>query len=169
MFEQALYIVAGAGTVMMAAALFLKKRTGQHQVSRPQQWERAEVEKSLERFVQQIKRENDAVTREMQRVKTDTRKEVAELRQRLEQAEAELARLTAQVASLGGAGDTSSRERAAEPADLLALRDRYRRAFEWRQQGLDLDEIAKRLGAGRGELELIFSLAAPVEKGGGHG
>jgi single-stranded DNA-specific DHH superfamily exonuclease len=171
--EQALYILFGAGAIIMTAALFMKKQAGstlpEQNSSLQRQWERAEVEKSLERFVQQIKQENEAVTIGMQRTKADLQQEVARLRHRLDQVETELAKLAAHVQALGEHNNLRPREQEAQVDDILSLRERYRRAFEWRQQGLDLDEIAKRLGAGRGELELIFSLAAPQERGEGHG
>ncbi|CFJ42119.1 Uncharacterised protein [Mycobacterium tuberculosis] len=51
---------------------------------------------------------------------------------------------------------------------MLALKERYRRVFELEKEGLSPDEIAKRLGAGRGEIDLIFMLAAKHERGQAH-
>lgn len=170
--DLSLYILFGAGAFIMMAAMLMKKRSGPSQPSQPatqKQWEQAEVEKSLQRFVQQVKQENEAVVAGMQRTKAEWQQEVVQLRDRLGQAEAELMRLTAQVQSLQSqVNRVSPQEKETEPEDVLALRERYRRAFEWKQQGVSLEEIAKRLGAGRGEIELIFSLAAPQESGEAH-
>jgi membrane-bound lytic murein transglycosylase len=172
--DQALTILFGAGAFFMIAAFFIKNRSDSsrsaHTAVVQKNWERAEMEKSLQHFVQQVKQESEAVALGMVRTKADLQNEVAQLRDRLEQTEKELAGLTAQVQSMQTLVNRAPRLEIQEEADdLLSLRERYRRAFEWRQQGLDLDEIAKRLGAGRGELELIFSLASPQERGENHG
>jgi TolA-binding protein len=156
-------ILIGAGVLIILVSLMMKK-------SSPGDGILAEMEKSLQRFVLQVKRENESVAAGVHESKQELIREVAQLRERLGQAERELAVLARQVQSLQAQASFSrQQESAEEPADTLALRERYRRVFELKQEGLGLDEIAKRLGAGRGEIELIVSLASPQERRDGDG
>lgn len=172
--ENPLYLLMGAGVLIVIVALLMKKQRGQNvdQTSQlaQKQWDRAEMEKTLQRFVQQIKQQNEAVQSDLRRANSQLAQEAANLRQRLEKNEQELAQLAKLVNALRSSGTPlANQQESAEPRkpdeDILALRERYRRVFELQQEGLHIDEIAKRLGAGRGEIELIFSLAAPHERG----
>jgi TolA-binding protein len=151
-------ILIGAGVLIILVSLMMKKTS-------PGDGIRAEMEKSLQRFVLQVKRENESVAAGVHESKQELIREVEQLRGRLSQAERELAALAKQVQSLQAQANLSrQQEPAEEPTDTLALRERYRRVFELLQEGLGLDEIAKRLGAGRGEIELIVSLANPQQR-----
>lgn len=125
--------------------------------------DKAETEKKLQQLAKQCKQEKDWV----QAHHAQLLQELGGLRERIEQLERSGSR--AQQAEPGNLLADSA---AAAPAvegpqdkDLLALRERYRRAFELQQEGLGPDEIAKRLGAGRGEIDLIFALATRKERG----
>ncbi|GAA4700956.1 hypothetical protein GCM10023228_00660 [Brevibacillus fulvus] len=152
----------------MIAALFLKQRSPKAEASGT--LDQKEIERTLQRFVSQIKQENEKVRAELRQTKDEMASELAALRQELEQAEARYQALTVQVRSLGERKQATEEEetRAEDQSDILALRERYRRVFELKGQGLSLDEIAKTLGAGRGEIELIVSLASPAERGAEH-
>jgi DNA-directed RNA polymerase specialized sigma24 family protein len=159
------YILIGAGALIMTAALFFKRvRTAGLDGNTPPQapWDKADMEKSLQRFLNQIKHEQKAAEVRFTQASAALAEEVAELKQRLARAESELAawRAAGQAAVSGAPG-----EREEELADAFALRERYRRVFDLLQEGLAADEIAKRLGAGQGEIELILSLAGPRERG----
>jgi TolA-binding protein len=164
-------ILVGAGVLIILAALLMKKpsRSDALQGNMITAVERSELEQSLQRFVQQVKRENEAVAVGVHQTRQELIGEVAQLRERLAQTEGQLAVLARQVQSLQAKAILSREERSDEAEDALALRERYRRVFELRQEGLELDEIAKRLGAGRGEIELIVSLAGPQERRGADG
>lgn len=170
--DQPLYLLLGAGTLIVIIALLMRRPPYTELNVQPiqTQMDRAEMEKSLQRFVQQIKHENEAIVADLKRTKAELSGEVAFLRQRLEKSELEVAKLSKQLASFETErtklqSKQSEIEASAEDQDMLALRERYRRVFELKQDGLSIDEIAKRLGAGQGEIELIFSLAAPYERG----
>ncbi|WP_134700400.1 hypothetical protein [Ammoniphilus sp. YIM 78166] len=45
------------------------------------------------------------------------------------------------------------------PRDVLHLRNRYQEVFELFKEGKSIEEISKKLGYGKGELELILQLA----------
>jgi DNA-directed RNA polymerase specialized sigma24 family protein len=158
------YILIGAGALIMTAALLFKReRTAGSDETTPQgPWDKADMEKSLQRFLNQIKHEQKAAEVRWTQANAALAEEVAELKQRLARVESEWAAWRAAgEAAVSGAPRASEEEL----ADAFALRERYRRVFELRQEGLSPDEIAKRLGAGQGEIELILSLAGSRERG----
>lgn len=171
--DQPYYLLIAAGSLIVIISLFLKKSVPNQPDAQTflvqKQLERTEMEKTLQRFVQQVKQENESVVVGVHRTKTDLTNEVTQLRERLQNAEEELSQLSKQVQGFQNQlqNRTVSRQTETEEAeeDILALRDRYRRVFELKQEGHHIDEIAKRIGVGRGEIELIFSLATPHERG----
>lgn len=170
--DQPLYLLMGAGALIVIIAFLMRRPRHKDAEVQPvqTQMDRAEMEKSLQRFVQQIKQENEAVLADLGKTKSEAREEISALRLRLEKSEQEMEKLAAMISSIQTGGvlprETSTELGAAEgEPDILALRERYRRVFELKQDGLSIDEIAKRLGAGQGEIELIFSLASPHERG----
>jgi DNA-binding NarL/FixJ family response regulator len=174
--DQPLYLLLGAGVLIVIVALFIKKSGEQenHQTAViHKQMERAEMEKALQRFVKQVKEENERLVDDFRQTKRELLQQIAHLEERMQRAEheitehAKLAKARLQQAALKKNEPTGETD--AEEEDLLALHERYRRVFELKQEGLRIDEIAKRLGAGRGEIELILSLAAPNERGSSHG
>ncbi len=170
--DQPVYLIAGAGIIIMIIALFLKKPTGSKAFDAQtmlvqKQLDRAEMEKTLQRFVQQVKSENEAVVANVRNTKAALHDDIDVLRERLYTLEEKLEEMSQQI-SLSRQQTTLADELHAQGGDprtedSLLLRERFRRAFELRQEGLHIDEIAKRLGAGRGEIELIFSLSAQGE------
>jgi DNA-directed RNA polymerase specialized sigma24 family protein len=169
--DQPIYLLLGAGVLILAVALFMKKENGDRgnlqRAMMHQPMERAEMEKALQRFVKQVKEENEKLADEMRLSKQSLEQQIARLEERVQAAEQRLAGLGENSpTSRGNTGEAPAVE---EEEDLLALHERYRRVFELKQEGLDIEEIAKRLGAGRGEIELILSLASPHERGSTHG
>lgn len=174
---QPIYLLFGAGAVIVMIALFLKKGKAERPASDAyllhKQQERAEMEKALQRFVAQVKQENEAFLSEVRRQKQEIADQLAAWEQRLRTAESGLAEVSQQLRAWqarvqAGAQASGDETNAPEHEDTLALRERYRRVFELQQEGLDSEQIAKRLGAGRGEIELILSLAAPAGRGAAH-
>ncbi|REK64185.1 DUF6115 domain-containing protein [Brevibacillus sedimenti] len=158
------YILMGAGALIMAAAFLSKrKQTAASVETAPNEaWDKADMEKSLQRFLNQIRHEQKATEGRWTQAHAELAKEVAELKQHLARMESEWSAWSA----AGQAADAEApRTSEAVAADVFALQERYRRVFELRQEGLSSDEIAKRLGAGQGEIELILSLAGSHERG----
>ena len=151
----------------MILALFIKRKSPIDSDSATQMirtTDKAELEKSMQKISRQLKQENERLSADVQDTRADLLQEVQQLRKRVEQLENQakerlpiVETTEVKVSSLPKESDTE--------VDMLALRERYRRAFELANEGLSYDEIAKRLGAGRGEIELIFSLAAKNERG----
>lgn len=172
--EQPYYLLLGAGAFIMIAALFLKKGSNAPAVTAAlaaqKQAERAEMEKALQRFVKQVKEENDQLAGEVRHARQELQQMITAVENRLQAAEIKIAQLSAQIyqAAATEGSEQTEKEEARPNEDLLALQERYSRVFELKKEGLQLDEIAKRLGAGRGEIELIFSLAGPSERGTAH-
>lgn len=163
-------ILIGAGVVIVLLALFIQGKSGRDNDSAAilthRTTDKVEMEKSLQRLGKQIKQEQDLVAGELQRTRSELLLELSQLRKRVDQIESDWNAEQTQVET----GDSHTNENSlkrAEPIgiDMLALRERYRRAFELDKEGLSPDEIAKRLGAGRGEIDLIFSLATKHERG----
>ena len=155
-----IYIVAIAiGLGIMLFSLFLKKEAGDSSFVQQRRLERfqAELEKALQQINKQAGERQALIAREAEETRLSLMEEIASLRRRLE--ELENAENRASRSSGTGRGGQEKEE---EP-DLLALRERYQRVFELADEGLTPDEIAKRLGAGRGEIDLIFLLAAKRE------
>jgi len=169
--EQSLYLLLGAGAFIFILSLFIKSpassSTDSQAVLVQKQLERAEMEKTLQRFVHQVKKENELVLTGIQKKNEALQSEMASLHQRLAEVEQENADLRRRFEMLPPADHSSSKQED-ESEDALLLRERYRRVFELKEQGLTIDDIAKRLGAGQGEIELIFSLASPTERGTTH-
>ncbi|MET3288521.1 RNA polymerase subunit sigma-70 [Brevibacillus fluminis] len=179
MLEQPIYLLMGAGLLILLIALFLTLRqkgaSGQEQSRSHEQklQERQEMEKSLQRFVHQVKQENELVVANLRKTKENLRSDLDQLEERIQTLESELGAVREQLASSMGETQKEPLSMGNEEVprvheDTLFLRERFQRAFALQREGLSLDEIAKQLGAGRGELELIFSLATPQERGRAH-
>lgn len=115
----------------------------------------------------QFKQETALLSAEWQETRADLLREIEFLQKRVEQLEQQLDErvVVRETAAAVEAPPVKSAEPVEEQVDMLALRERYRRVFELSKEGLTPDEIAKRLGAGRGEIDLIFSLAQRNERG----
>ncbi|QRG65468.1 DUF6115 domain-containing protein [Brevibacillus choshinensis] len=158
----------GVGFLSMAVALFIKtKPSGDSGTMLPthRTTDKAEMEKILQQMSRQIKQEKDWMQKQLDQSHEELVMEIKHLRQRLEQLEHGKAAQLATVERESIQQAEALQMPVAKDEDVLVLRERYRRAFELRQEGLSLDEIAKRLGAGRGEIDLIFALAAKNERG----
>lgn len=163
------FILIGAGVVIMLLG-FLNKQKGAHVVHPETQTQRttdrAEFERSLQRFSKQIQHQQEKTAVEIQQTRSELLQEIAIMRKRIDDLEK---RTTAVQEKTGAIDDEPSRAKKEQAdVDMLALKERYRRVFELKKEGLSPDEIAKRLGAGRGEIDLIFMLAAKHEGGPAH-
>ncbi|MGC5324092.1 DUF6115 domain-containing protein [Brevibacillus sp. SYSU BS000544] len=171
--DQPLFLLFGAGALIVISAFFLrKKETVDKQPVIHNALDRSEMEKTLQRFVLQVQKENDQTIQQIQQNKQEHTREVNQLHQRLHQVEAELNQLKATTATLQAVPKATVEEIAEEVVqdqeqeeDSFSLRERYKRVFDLKQEGLHPDEIAKKLGAGRGEIDLILSLASPAKRG----
>ncbi|MFP3391093.1 DUF6115 domain-containing protein [Brevibacillus sp. SIMBA_040] len=160
-------ILIGAGVISMILALFIKRKSPIDSDSATQTvrtTDKAELEKSMQKISRQLKQENERLSADVQDTRADLLQEVQQLRRRVEQLENQ-AKERPPIVETTEVKVTSLPKEPVMEVDMLALRERYRRAFELAKEGLTYDEIAKRLGAGRGEIELIFSLAAKNERG----
>lgn len=161
-------IMIGAGVLCMAVALFLKgNRTddADRTLLTQRTTDRTEIEKLVQGLERKWRQEKEWVRARLEATEGELRSEMHELRQRV--AQWENARPLNQEEPLPQTMHQEKKEGIEAPAevDMLALRERYRRAFELHREGLSADEIAKRLGAGRGEIDLIFALASRNERG----
>ncbi|MGF9907405.1 RNA polymerase subunit sigma-70 [Brevibacillus porteri] len=161
-------ILIGAGMIsMLLAFVFKKKQPVDSFSSIPTQrtTDKDELEKSVQRLQKQVKQETNLLAAEWQEMRADLLEDITSLRKRLDDMEERWHKSENQKQE--APKDTSRIEPApqVQEVDMLALRERYRRAFELSKEGLSRDEIAKRLGAGRGEIDLIFSLADRHERG----
>ncbi|MGG1661390.1 DUF6115 domain-containing protein [Brevibacillus sp. NRS-1366] len=160
-------ILIGAGIISMILAFFIQRKAPADSDSANltyRKTDKAEMEKSIQKISRQLKEENDQLSAEFHETRSALLQEVKLLRTRVEQLEKQTKDKEQVVDNPNKTVATLPSESVAE-VDMLALRERYRRAFELSKEGLSHDEIAKRLGAGRGEIELIFSLAAKNERG----
>lgn len=161
-------ILIGAGMISMLLAFVIKKKQPVDSFSSiPTQrtTDKDELEKSVQRLQKQLKQETNLLAAEWQEMRADLLEDIASLRKRLDNMEEQ--RQKSESHKQEAPNDTNRIEAAPQvhEVDMLALRERYRRAFELSKEGLSRDEIAKRLGAGRGEIDLIFSLADRHERG----
>jgi DNA-directed RNA polymerase specialized sigma24 family protein len=157
----------GVGIVIMLLSLFIKQKGSNDfnsEILAQRTTDKAELERGLQRFGKQIKHHQDVATAELQQTRSDLLQEMTQLRKRIE--ELERLGVAPRVEGSKAVSDESKTQKK-EPVevDMLALKERYRRVFELEKEGLSPDEIAKRLGAGRGEIDLIFMLAAKHERG----
>nr|WP_244297163.1 RNA polymerase subunit sigma-70 [Brevibacillus antibioticus] len=161
-------ILIGAGMISMLLAFIIKKKQPVDSFSSlPTQrtTDKDELEKSVQRLQKQVKQETNLLAAEWQEMRADLLEDIDSLRKRLDNMEEQWEKSASQKQE--APKDTNRIEPApkVQEADMLVLRERYRRAFELSKEGLSRDEIAKRLGAGRGEIDLIFSLADRHERG----
>lgn len=158
-------ILIGAGLAIMLLALFVRQKgTGnQPEIRTQRSAEKAELEQGIQRLAKQIRQEQTAATERIQRSNDELLQEVAMLRRRLEELENQRHPVAQTHDSSISAGEEGKAAKGPSEVDMLALRERYRRVFELQGEGLSPDEIAKRLGVGRGEIDLIFMLAAKHE------
>ncbi|OAJ75384.1 hypothetical protein AYJ08_04460 [Brevibacillus sp. SKDU10] len=194
---QLLYILLGVGLIAIALSglsLWLSKRKhheiGSEAISSMKHAEltsldRASMETTLKRFVQQVKRENEELAENLHANIEQIRKSQQELFASAKQyaqdnlsLQQEMEKLHLQFSELQQShalikkgveqsqmlSQASADQQPEISQDVLALKDRYQRVFELVQQGLTTPEIAKKLGAGHGEIELILTLAEPIER-----
>lgn len=161
-------ILIGVGVLSMAVALFIKAKPATNfdtMVPPHRTTDKAELEKALQQMGRQIKQEKDWMQKQLDRSHEELLIEVKDLRQRLEQLENGRSAQYKQQTRENVQQEVPMEKNDPKAEDVLVLRERYRRVFELQREGLSLDEIAKRLGAGRGEIDLIFTLAAKNERG----
>ncbi|MFD2371324.1 DUF6115 domain-containing protein [Brevibacillus sp. GCM10020057] len=159
-------ILIGVGVVSMAAALIMKgKPTGDPDslLLTYRTADKAETDKKLQQLGNQIRQEKNWLQAQLQEQSAELHQELRSLRERVEQLEASDRRGRETPLADGAIAAPGGQE--PQDVDMLALRERYRRVFELQREGLSAEEIAKRLGAGRGEIDLIFSLARKKERG----
>jgi hypothetical protein len=161
-------IVAGIG-IMLVSLLAKQKEPGRFYSESPKQnsTDRAEMEKALQRISKRLEEEQKHLMQDAEHTRLELMQEIAALRKRVDELESFWNAKPDEAASLRQ-GQAAAVDELQEEPDMLALKERYRRVFELADEGLSPDEIAKRLGAGRGEIDLIFMLAAKRERGRGH-
>lgn len=163
-------ILIGIGLLIMVLALFIKGKPAadaDSPIPTHRTTEKAEWEKSLQRLGRQLREEQEQVSLGLQQTGSELNQELAMLRNRVEQLEREWSNRQKQIVNVSSEKEVAATVEESTEVDMLALKERYRRVFELEKEGLSVDEIAKRLGAGRGEIELIFSLASKKERGHG--
>ncbi|PSK07497.1 DUF6115 domain-containing protein [Brevibacillus porteri] len=161
-------ILIGAGMISMLLAFVIKKKQPVDSFSSiPTQrtTDKDELEKSVQRLQKQVKQETHLLSAEWQEMRADLLEDIASLRKRLDIMEEEWQKSESHKQEAPNDTDRIEPAPQVQEVDMLALRERYRRAFELSKEGLSRDEIAKRLGAGRGEIDLVFSLADRHERG----
>ncbi|WP_139488959.1 DUF6115 domain-containing protein [Brevibacillus dissolubilis] len=181
--DQPHYLLLGAG-VLIVILSFLLKKPAQAESDATQHLAQKQVdltgmEQTLKRFVKQVKQENEQVMTSVRHDQERLQSELSQMHTRVAALEEELSRVSGKLTSLSTVPaqpqhttpnqEPTADERVHNHADTLLLKERYRRVFELKKEGLDIAEIAKRLGAGRGEIELIFSLAEPLQGGQNNG
>lgn len=163
-------ILIGAGIVIMLLALIIKQKETNDvnpELLTQRTTDKAELERGLQRFGKQIKHQQEMATAELQQTRSDLLQEMALLRKRIDELE-RLGNPPQGEEPKSVSVESGSTKKEQVDVDMLALKERYRRVFELEKEGLSPDEIAKRLGAGRGEIDLIFMLAAKHERGQAH-
>lgn len=161
-------ILIGAGMISMLLAFVIKKKQPVDSFSSiPTQrtTDKDELEKSVQRLQKQVKQETNLLAAEWQEMRADLLEDIASLRKRLDNMEEQWQKSETPKQEAPKEMNRIEPAPQVQEVDMLALRERYRRAFELSKEGLSRDEIAKRLGAGRGEIDLIFSLADRHERG----
>lgn len=164
--DQPLVLLFGAGVIIVISAFLLKKAKKPSMDKQPvvhTSFDRTEMETTLKRFVSQVQKENDQTVTYMERNKQELLREIARLSERVQHLEAEVVQL--RTLPQAETKPATKEDRQEADTDSLLLKERFKRVFELKQEGLTVDEIAKRLGAGRGEIDLIFSLASPAQRG----
>lgn len=159
-------ILIAVGVLSIVVALFIKTKPSADSgtvLPTHRTTDKAEMEKTLQQMSRQIKQEKDWLQKQLDQSHEELTKEIKHLRQRLELVE-NGKRAKPAAHDLAVQEEVLQKPEFKEE-DVLVLRERYRRVFELHREGLSLDEIAKRLGAGRGEIDLIFALAAKNERG----
>lgn len=164
-------ILIGVGFVCIFISFFLKgKQTNESdsfELTR-RTADKAEVDKKWQLLGKQIKQDKDYLLSQIEIVQGELLGEIHALRKRIEQLESQEVSAKAPQAPTIDVLDSpimNNETQQMNDVDMLALRERYRRVFELHREGLSLDEISKRMGTGRGEIDLIFALAARKERG----
>lgn len=161
-------ILIGVGVLSMAVALFIKAKPASDfdtMLPTHRTTDKAELEKALQHMGRQIKQDKNLMQRQLDQSHEELLIEVKDLRQRLELLETGRGLQQKQQVRENVQQEAAIEMLDPKEEDVLVLRERYRRVFELQREGISLDEIAKRLGAGRGEIDLIFALAAKNERG----
>ncbi|WP_412914633.1 DUF6115 domain-containing protein [Brevibacillus sp. 179-C 1.1 NHS] len=161
-------ILIGAGIISMLLAFVIKKKQPVDSFSSlPTQrtTDKDELEKNMQRLQKQWKQETNLLASEWQEMRADLLQDIASLHKRLDNMDQQLKQSISHKQHAPKNTDVIEPASQVQDVDMLALRERYRRVFELSKEGLSPDEIAKRLGAGRGEIDLIFSLADKHERG----
>ncbi|MFF0825867.1 DUF6115 domain-containing protein [Brevibacillus sp. NPDC003359] len=161
-------ILIGAGIISMLLALVIKKKQPVDSFSSlptHRTTDKDELEKSVQRLQKQLKQETNLLAAEWQEMRADLLEDITSLRKRLDNMEEQWEKSDSHKQEAPKENNRIEPAPQVQEVDMLALRERYRRAFELSKEGLSRDEIAKRLGAGRGEMDLIFSLADRHERG----
>ncbi|UFJ42152.1 hypothetical protein LOK74_06550 [Brevibacillus humidisoli] len=162
--EQPLLLLSAAGIlIVIAAMIWLRKprpsALTEERLHAGRLLEQPQVEETVQRFVAEIKQENQRIISSFRQKNEQLMEEVDQLRDRIDQLEKQVAVVSGQMKAMP-AMQLEAEERPLAEEDSLLLRNRYKRVFELQGEGLKAEEIAKRLGAGRGEVELILSLAS---------
>jgi len=135
------YLIIALLTVNLFCVLLLAAKVSSRQKSANQQ-----------DLHQKIIENQAKMMREIHEIKGNIRHNQLLIQREFEKWKAELKALEASV-------QPTSHSRSNDNGQNLYLNDRYQEIFELLDQGLSVDEIAKRLGKGSGEVSFILQLA----------
>ena len=135
------YLIIALLAVNLFAVLLLAAKGSSRQKSADQQ--------ELQRKIIEIQAK---MIREIHELKGNIKQNHSLIQSEFEQWKAELKAMEASV-------QPTSHSQSNDNGQNLYLNDRYKEIFELLDQGLSVDEIAKRLGKGSGEVSFILQLA----------
>ncbi|WP_232697060.1 DUF6115 domain-containing protein [Brevibacillus daliensis] len=176
--EQMIWILLGIGAfaiLVSAVSLYLSRKKEQSDGSARQTFhpaettsshvERSEMEQALKKFVSQVKKENEqtnryaeASVRELKQENNYLKDEIADLYQQISSLSKEQQQLIHNLQQSHSTEQVGPEEIQNEN-DIFALKNRYSRVFELANSGMSSIDIAKKLGVGHGEIQLIMSLS----------
>ncbi|GAB7388243.1 hypothetical protein BSNK01_20800 [Bacillaceae bacterium] len=155
MFTAIAVFLFAAGVACLAVAWFLLAASKEEGEST------GELSPLIDKLENEHRRFMDAVSR----LKPNLDRQLTVLFQRTEQLEAQLRELQGRIES-GGTVAADGAQADLPPQDLLALSERYQEIFSLHRDGKSVEQIAKTLGMGNGEVQLILQLASLGEKTG---
>lgn len=103
----------------------------------------------MQKFADEMVKENQRLMETVIELNRQTEEKVSQLMTRIQELEAVVNQLH----------QDPTEEEPEPPGDVLHLRNRYQEVFELFIEGKSIEEISKKLGYGKGELELILQLA----------
>ncbi|RXT15141.1 hypothetical protein [Ammoniphilus sp. CFH 90114] len=112
----------------------------------------------MQSFANELVAENQRITQTMMEINKQTSVKIVEIQKTLQQLEYRITQLEERAWKEQNVSNSSSEEDQ-QVRDILHLRNRYKEVFDLYYKGLSIEEISKKLGYGKGELELILQLS----------